>query len=131
MQRSGLRTITGFFFGGFAGLSLTTAIIPLVMSNFFNLYSIDLLLSVRGFGIPLAIAWAVGGAVIGWYGGVRVGGTILGGLGLLSGIILGIFALGGDTAMVATCGLAGLAYGGIGGLILGIAFPKPLNDYTA
>ena len=131
MQRSGLRLITGFFFGGFAGLSLTTAIIPLVMSNFFGLYSIDLLLAVRGFAIPLAIVWAFGGAVIGWYGGVRAGGTILGGLGLLSGIILGIFALGGDAAIVAASGLAGLVYGGIGGLILGKAFPKPLNDYTA
>ena len=81
-------------------------------------------------GIPLAIAWAVGGAVIGWYGGVRVGGAILGGLGLLSGIILGIFALGGDAAMVVASGLAGLLYGGVGGLILGKAFPKSLNDYT-
>ena len=91
MQRSGLRIITGFFFGGFAGLSLTTAIIPLVMSNFFSWYSMDLYLAVRGFGIPLAIVWAVGGAAIGWYGGVRTGGTILGGLGVISGIILALF----------------------------------------
>ena len=131
MQRSGLRMITGLFFGGFAGLSLTTAIIPLVMSNFFNLYSIDLLLAVRGFGIPLAVAWAIGGAAIGWFGGVRFGGAVLGGLGLLSGIILGAFALGGDVALVAASALAGLAYGGIGGLILGRAFPKSLNDYIA
>ena len=133
MQRSGLRIVTGFFFGGFAGLSLTTAIFPMIMGHFFNLNGWYLLSAVQGFGIRLvlvSIAWAIGGAVIGWYGGVWAGGAILGGLGLLSGIILGIFVLQGDPAMVAASGLAGLLYGGVGGLILGKAFPKPLNDYT-
>jgi hypothetical protein len=113
---------------GFAGLSLSVAIIPLVMSNIFNLYSIDLMLAVRGFGIPLAILWAVGGGVIGWFGGPRLGVSVLGGIGIFSGLLLGSVALNGDLSIIGVSALTGVAYGGIGGLILGKAFPNSLND---
>ena len=48
------------------------------------------------------------------------------GLAVARSLAAGLAAQG----WVVASGLAGLLYGGVGGLILGKAFPKSLNDYT-
>lgn len=128
MQKSLLRVITGLFIGGFAGLSLTTAVTPMVLSGLFNLYSIDIMLAVRGFGIPLAILLAIGGGIMGWTGGAVVGASVLGGCGAIAGFVLGAFAIGGDVSLILASTLTGLIYGGLGGLIIGKAFIKSVNE---
>ncbi|GAB4426281.1 MAG: hypothetical protein Kow0031_06010 [Anaerolineae bacterium] len=131
MQKNGIKLIIGFFFAGFAGLSFTTAILPLAMSNLFGMYSIDLMLAVRGYGIPLALAWAACGVAIAWQGGTSRGAAILGLCGLASGVILGAFALAGSPAVIGVSAATGLIYGGLGGAILGKALGTLLNDSAA
>lgn len=131
MSKKGLKLIIGFFFAGFAGLSFTTAILPMAMSNIFGMYSIDLLLAVRSFGIPLAVGWAICGVLIGLQGGTGRGVSILGLCGLISGFILGTFALAGALPVIGVATGAGLIYGGLGGAILGKALGTILDDSTA
>ena len=79
-------------------------------------------------GIPIAIVWAIAGAVVGWQGGTLFGGTVLGICGAVSGAVLGAFALGGDALLIFLSALTGLVYGGIAGLIIGKAFPKTAHE---
>lgn len=131
MTKHGLKLLIGFFFAGLAGLSFTTAILPMAMSNIFGMYSIDLLLAVRSYGIPLAVMWAICGVLIGMQTTTAKGITILGLCGLLSGLILGIFALAGTLPVISVAGGTGLIYGGLGGAILGKALSTVLDDSTA
>ncbi len=131
MSKHGIKLIIGFFFAGFAGLSFTTAIFPMAMSNIFEMYSIDLMLAVRGYGIPLALVWAVCGILIGRQGGTARGIVILGLCGLVCGAILGAFALAGSLPVIGVAAGTGLLYGGLGGAILGKALGTVLDDTTA
>ena len=132
MQKNGFKLIIGFFFCLFAGLSLTTAVIPMVMSNVFDMYSMDLLLAVRGYSIPLALLWGAGGVFIAWQSSTTAKGAVtLGACGLVSGLVLGMFALAGSLAVIATAIGAGLIYGAIGGAILGKAFSTIMNNSEA
>jgi hypothetical protein len=121
----------GFFFAGLAGLSFTTAILPMAMNNIFGLYSIDLLLAVRSYGMPLALMWAICGVLIGMQAATVRGATILGLCGLISGLILGTFALAGALPVIGVAAGVGLIYGGMGGAILGKALGTVLDDSTA
>lgn len=128
MHRSLLRVMAGLMIGGLAGLSLATAIIPLVIGKFFNLYSIDLMLAVRGYGLSVAVLLAICGGLVGWFGGALTGALLLGGGGAIAGFILGAFAIGGDATLILLSTLTGLIYGGLGGLIVGKAFYPSLNE---
>lgn len=131
MSKHGLKLIIGFFFAGFAGLSFTTAVLPMAMSTLFGMYSMDLLLAVRGYGLPLALVWAICGVLIGRQGGTARGATILGLCGLISGFVLGTFALTGALPVIGVALGVGLIYGGLGGAILGKALGTILDDSTA
>ncbi len=128
MHRSFLRVIVGLTVGGFAGLSLATAITPLILGNVFNLHAIDLMLAVRSFGLPLAVSLAIGGGLIGWFGGALFGAAVLGGCGAIAGFILGAVAIGGDLPLILVSTATGLVYGGLGGLIVGKAFFRSVNE---
>ena len=80
---------------------------------------------VEGFVLPVAAIWAVCGAIASWQGGTMTGGIIVGSCGTITGIMLGVVAFGGDPLLITVSMLCGLIYGGIAGLIIGKAFPKP------
>ena len=121
MQKSKFRILIGIGLGLFTGLSLTTGVYPFVASMLTNVDSFGALVDLRPFVIPIGLMWAIGGGILGWQGGVKVGLLTLGTCGVISGILLGI-ATGGSAAMIFTGILCGLVYGGLGGLILGKAF---------
>jgi hypothetical protein len=125
MQGHPIRTLAGLLIGGFTGLSLTTAVIPFVASNIFNIFWVDIIVLGRGYTTPLALVAAVAGGVIGWYGGAWFGLWLLGLYGAVTGFILSNYAYGGEAGLVLACIAVGLLYAGIGGLIVGKVFSKP------
>lgn len=128
MQSNPIRTLVGLFFGGFGGISFAAAILPIVIGSLFVYDSIGMMLSVRSYVLPLALIWAISGAITGWHGGARFGGILLGGIGVVSGLLLGVFALEGNLSVILVSALAGLIYGGIAGLIIGRAFMQHANE---
>lgn len=128
MQSNPIRTLTGLFFGGFGGISFAAAILPIVIGALFPYDSIGMMLSVRGYVLPMAAGWAIAGAITGWHGGTRFGGMVLGGVGIVSGLVLGIFALEGNLPEILVSTLTGLIYGGIAGLIIGRAFLRHAEE---
>ncbi|RMF02864.1 MAG: hypothetical protein D6768_07215 [Chloroflexi bacterium] len=128
MQSNPIRTLTGLFFGGFGGISFAAAILPIVIGSLFPYDSISMMLSVRGYVLPMAVVWAIAGAITGWHGGTRFGGAVLGGVGIVSGLVLGIFALEGSLPEILVSMLTGLVYGGIAGLIIGRAFLRHAQE---
>ncbi len=128
MQRSMLRVLFGFAIGGFAGISMATGILPFVIGQLTELTSFEVLIFVRTFTLSVALLWAIGGGMIGWYGGLQMGTIILGVCGILGGLILGAFAMSGDAFVIAVSILTGLIYGGLGGALFGRIFPESLPE---
>lgn len=126
MQRSILRVFFGVCIGAFAGISLTTGILPFVIAKFFEITSFEVMIEVRNFTLAVSLLWAIGGGIVGWYGGAQLGGIIIGLCGIISGFILGAFALDGNLLQITIGILSGLIYGVFGGLIVGQVFPKPI-----
>jgi len=90
----------------------------------FGMNSFEGMFSIRGFIMPIALLWAFGGGILGWYGGAYTGLVIIGICGIISGFVLGVWAVDGDFLLVAASTLSGLIYGGVAGLIIGRAFPQ-------
>jgi hypothetical protein len=122
------RAIGATILGGFAGLSLTTTIIPtallavLGMDNFLARWGLG------GFAVYSMMAWAVGGWAARKTGNKVLGAIILGLVGLLSGLIFTGVGIGTEMNLLLTGGGAGLLYGAIGGLILTDALRNPYVD---
>ncbi len=129
MKRGVLRVLLGIMIGIAGGFSLTLTIFPYVTSKIFDTPTFDLG-SLFSFVTPIVILWALGGAIVGWYGGVRLGGLVIGLCGALAGFLLGAVALGGDLQLTTIGILVGLMYGALGGLMIGAAFPNSINNET-
>ena len=128
MERSFLRALFGAGLIGIAGVSLISGIFPIMVSQFFGLNSFEVMLTVGSFVIPLALIWAICGSVVGWQGGAYTGLLVVGGCGIVSGFVLGAIAVQGSLLLILVSILSGLIYGGIGGLIVGKAFPRPVGE---
>lgn len=123
MRQKGIfRVLLGASFIGVAGISLTTGIFPAFVSRFFGVNSFEAMLHVRGFVIPLALLWAIGGGIVGFQGRPYTGLVVVGSCGFVSGLVLSAFGLGAGLLLVVASTLCGLVYGGVGGLLLGKAF---------
>ncbi|MBW6463612.1 MAG: hypothetical protein K0B84_05440 [Firmicutes bacterium] len=122
------RAIGATILGGFAGLSLTTTVIPsallavLGMDNFLSRWGLG------GFAIYSMMAWAVGGWAAQRTGNKMFGAIILGLVGLLTGLLFTGVGIGMEMDLLLTGGGAGLLYGAIGGLILTDALRNPYVD---
>jgi hypothetical protein len=127
-QKSVFRVLVGAGFIGVAGISLTVGIFPVFVSRLFGVNSFEALLQVRGFVIPLALLWAVGGGIVGFQGRPYPGLVVVGSCGLVSGLVLGAFTLGAEPLPVIATALSGLVYGGVGGLLLGKAFDNIASE---
>jgi len=127
IQQSPLRAIFGFFIGIMTGVSLTTGVLPTVLSILFGINSFETMIVIRGLILPVVILWAIGGAWLGWQGGTQTGGLILGLCGAISGLLISMFAFDG-ALLILVSAVTGLIYGGVGGLILGRVFPKATEE---
>ena len=128
MQRGPLRALFGACLLGVAGISLISGVLPVIISRLFGINSFEIMLYVRGFVIPMALVWAVSGGIVGWRGGALFGGKVMGACGLITGLVVGMFAVGGDGLLILISTLSGLVYGTVGGLIVGKAFSVTVEE---
>lgn len=122
-----LRILAGCIFGFAGGSSLVTAIFPFATARLMPTESFDMSRILR-YTLPIMILWIIGGALVGWQGGKRIGVLALGGCGALAGFILSVFAVSGNISFVVGGTLIGLVYGAVGGLIIGAAFSNTIDE---
>lgn len=124
-----LRPTGAVILGGFAGLSLTTTILPTVISILGATDDFSARLDLAGFAVYSFLVWAVGGWAAQRRASAQGGAVILGLLGSGSAAIFAGLAYGAEKELVLLCAAAGLAYGSIGGMLIAMALGE--NDNAA
>lgn len=114
-----LRLAGGVILGGFAGLSLTSSVLPGALSVAAQLDSFFVRWKLSDFAAHTSLVWAIGGWAVVKTGIPRAGALILGLLGLVSGALLAMGSFGNDLKLIALSALAAGFYGAIGGMLLG------------
>ena len=122
-----LRPTGAVFLGGFAGLSLTTTILPTVISILGATDDFSARLDLAGFAVYSFLVWAVGGWAAQRTASAQAGAVILGLVGLVSAAIFAGLAYGAEKELILLCAAAGLAYGSIGGMLIAIALGENNN----
>ena len=129
-----LRAIGATVLSSFAGLSLTTTIIPTAMETLVGIDTYAARWELGGFAVYSMMAWAVGGWAVQRAGDKKLGAIILGFVGLVTGLLFTGVGIGTEMNVLMAGGGAALLYGAIGGLIIGDALRSPPvdeNDPTA
>ncbi len=121
MKNITVRVLLGVVFGAAAGMSMALTIFPYATSWLAPDigYSFSIVLSMT---LPIISIWAVGGGVAGWQAQTVIGALALGGVGALSGGMLGVVVVEESSPLIAIGAFVGLAYGGVGGALIGYAF---------
>jgi hypothetical protein len=123
-----LRAIGATLIGSFAGLSLTTTIIPTAMETLTGIDTYAARWELGGFAVYSMMAWAVGGWAVQRSGNKWLGAIILGFVGLATGLLFTGVGIGTAMNLLLTGGGAALLYGAVGGLIIGDALRSPQVD---
>ncbi len=122
------RAIGAAVLSSFAGLSLTTTIIPTAMETMGVMDSFSARWDLGGFAVYSMMAWAVGGWAVHRSGNKWLGAMILGFVGLVTGLLFTGVGIGTEMSLLLTGGGAALLYGTVGGLIIGDALRSPEVD---
>ncbi|BCR03835.1 hypothetical protein DESUT3_09040 [Desulfuromonas versatilis] len=126
IKQKWLRFTLGILLGGFAGLSLTSSILPAAMTTFYaDVDAMFVRFSLADYAAHAVLLWAAGGWAVAKVGHSLPGAIVLGIVGLVSGVFLGYAALGTDGATLIIAGAASLLYGVVGGLMLGGVLRSP------
>ncbi|HBA71270.1 MAG: hypothetical protein A2X82_19890 [Geobacteraceae bacterium GWC2_55_20] len=123
-----LRSVGATLMGGFAGLSLTSNVIPSALSFTGTMDSFSARWSLGGYAVYSIMAWAVGGWAVQKTGDKKPGAIILGSVGLASGLLFTWAGIGTELDVLLTGSIAALLYGAIGGMIIGDALRNPPED---
>lgn len=124
-----LRPVGAVFLGGFAGVSLTTTVLPEVIATLGVTDSFSARIDLAGYAVYSFMAWAFGGWVAQRTASTQAGGVVLGLVGLVSGGLFAFLAYGPLTELLLVCAAAGLAYGTVGGMLIAAALRG--NDRAA
>jgi len=122
-----LRPTGAVILGGFAGLSLTTTILPSVLSMLGITDEFSARLDMAGFAVYSFLTWAIGGWAAQRRASPQGGAVILGLVGSVSAAIFAGLAYGAEKELILLCAAAGLAYGSIGGMLIAIALGENHN----
>jgi len=122
------RSVGATVLGGFAGLSITSNIIPSAMEFNGLMDSFSARWGLGGFAVYSVMAWAVGGWAVQRTGSKKLGAFVLGLVGLSTGLLFTGVGIGTDINVLMTGGGAALLYGAVGGMIIGDALRDPLSD---
>ncbi len=122
------RAIGATLLASFAGLSLTTNIIPSAISMMGLMDSFSARWGLGGFAVYSMMAWAVGGWAVQKTGDKRMGAIVLGTVGLITGLLFTAVGIGTAPNILLAGGGAALLYGAIGGMIIGDALRDPPAD---
>ena len=119
IRKNPLRLFLGILLGGFAGLSLTSSVLPSALSAVGMIDQLFARWALSDYAAHAVLVWAVGGWAVARAGFPRAGALILGLLGVLSGFFLSLAAFGTASAFLLTAAAAGGFYGVVGGVLLG------------
>lgn len=122
------RAIGATLLASFAGLSLTTNIIPSALSMMGLMDSFSARWDLGGFAVYSMLTWAVGGWAVQKTGDKKLGAIVLGTVGLTTGLLFTAVGIGTNPNILLAGGIAALLYGAIGGMIIGDALRSPLAD---
>lgn len=122
------RAIGATMLASFAGLSLTTNVIPSALSLMGSMDSFSARWGLGGFAVYSMMAWAVGGWAVQKTGDKLQGAIILGSVGLVTGLLFTGVGISTELNILFTGGGAALLYGAIGGMIIGDALRSPPAD---
>lgn len=123
-----IRAVGATMLASFAGLSLTTNVIPSSLSLMGIMDSFSARWDLGGFAVYSMMAWAVGGWAVQKTGDKRMGAIILGCVGLTTGLLFTAVGISTGMNILLTGGGAALLYGAIGGMIIGDALRDPPAD---
>ncbi|MDD2310605.1 MAG: hypothetical protein PHH91_13595 [Desulfuromonadaceae bacterium] len=122
------RAVGAVLLASFAGLSLTSNVIPSAISMMGLMDSFSARWGMGGFAVYSMMAWAVGGWAVQKTGDKKLGAIVLGSVGLTTGLLFTGVGIGTDMNILLTGGGAALLYGAIGGMIIGDALRNPPSD---
>lgn len=122
------RSVGAIILTSFAGLSLTSNIIPSAISMLGFMDSFSARWGLGGFAVYSMMAWAVGGWAVQKTGDKKLGAIVLGSVGLITGLLFTGVGISTDMNILLTGGGAALLYGAIGGMIIGDALRDPQKD---
>lgn len=122
------RAIGATMLASFAGLSLTTNIIPSAISMMGLMDSFSARWELGGFAVYSMMAWGVGGWAVQKTGDKRLGAIVLGSVGLATGLLFTGVGISTEMNILLAGGGAALLYGAIGGMIIGDALRDPPAD---
>lgn len=122
------RSIGAIVLSSFAGLSLTSNVIPSAIEFSGMLDSFQVRWGMGGFAVYSMMAWGVGGWAVQKTGDKKLGAMVLGFVGLATGLLFTGVGLGTEPNLLLTGGGAALLYGAIGGMIIGDALRDPPAD---
>jgi hypothetical protein len=122
------RAVGATILASFAGLSLTTNVIPSAISMMGLMDSFSARWGLGGFAVYSMMVWAVGGWAVQKTGDKKLGAIVLGVVGLSTGLLFTGVGISTDMNILLTGGGASLLYGVIGGMIIGDALQNPYTD---
>lgn len=122
------RAVGATLLASFAGLSLTSNVIPSSLSLMGLMDSFSARWELGSFAVYSMMAWAVGGWAVQKTGDKRLGAIVLGCVGLSTGLLFTTVGISTDMNILLTGGGAALFYGAIGGMIIGDALKDPPAD---
>jgi hypothetical protein len=122
------RAVIATLLASFAGLSLTSNVIPSAISMMGLMDSFSARWGLGGFAVYSMMAWAVGGWAVQKTGDKKLGAIVLGSVGLTTGLLFTGVGISTDMNILLTGGGAALLYGAIGGMIIGDALRNPFTD---
>lgn len=125
LKRVKIRAVGATILGGFAGLSLTSNIIPSVMSYMGIIDSFSARWALGGYAVYIVMIWAMGGWAVQKIGNKGFGALTLGAVGLVSGLVFTGMAIGTQMNALLVGGGAAMLYGAVGGLIIADALREP------
>lgn len=125
LKRIKLRRVGATLLGSFAGLSLTSNIIPSVLSFAGITDNFSARWALGGYAVYSMMIWGVGGWAVQKTGSMKLGAIILGSVGLVSGLLFTSIGIGTDINALLYGGGAAMLYGAIGGMMIGEALRDP------
>ena len=131
IKRIRIRAVGATLLGGFAGLSLTSNIIPSVMSFMGVTDSFSARWALGGYAVYSILLWAVGGWAVQKTGSKVLGAITLGFVGLVSGLFFTAIGIGTEASALLFGGGSAMLYGAVGGMIIGDALRDPAKPAIA
>ena len=125
LKRIKLRSVGATLLGAFAGLSLTSNIIPSVLAFAGITDNFSARWALGGYAVYSMMSWGVGGWAVQKTGSKTHGAIILGSVGLLSGLLFTSIGIGTEMTTLLYGSGAAMLYGAIGGMIIGDALRNP------